>query len=498
MSENHGRVLLVDLPSVSPNELNIGLASIAAVLRATGHEVRVLDLNNLNVPGNRTSRLKNALAWDPDVLGVSLFPACQVVYDAAEDILRRVRATLGNRALLVAGGVGISLTPVESARKFAGLADLCVYGEGEVTFAEIVERHMAGKPLEGIAGTVRYENDEPIQEPARELIADLDSLPFPAYDAFDSVGERIGEYPIMTSRGCPFNCIFCLNKTLTKRRFRPRSAENVVEEIIWAKERYDFDALYIWDDHFSLIRERAEKICRLLIEKKLNIRYYLPDGIRADSVTPEFAALLRESGCAGVSVGFEDANPETFVHIKKGERYEVIIQAIKTLRDAGVHVRCSMVIGLPHTTYASTRVAMENMKDLGVHAEWYLATPFPGTEFYDWVMKNGRLLEDPLSLRALTFRRVIFDTPEFPRRDRYRAFYQAFAHYSFPENAFYGKVCNPLTQQRYRFEKYFLSIFAVARYIPERLPSHVYNLARDLISAVWRRTSAAFRRVFQR
>ena len=106
MSEKHGRVLLVDLPSVSPNELNIGLASIAAVLRAAGHEVRVLDLNNLNVPGNRKSRLKDALAWNPDVLGVSLFPACQVVYDAAEDLLRRVRATLGNRALLVAGGVG--------------------------------------------------------------------------------------------------------------------------------------------------------------------------------------------------------------------------------------------------------------------------------------------------------------------------------------------------------------------------------------------------------
>jgi anaerobic magnesium-protoporphyrin IX monomethyl ester cyclase len=303
---------------------------------------------------------------------------------------------------------------------------------------------------------------------------------------------------MMTSRGCPFNCIFCLNKTLTRRTFRPRSAENVVAEIEWAMDRFRFDDLYIWDDHFSLIRERAEKICRMIIEKKLNIRYFLPDGIRADSVTPEFAALLRESGCAGVSVGFEDANPETFVHIKKGERYEVIVHAIETLRDVGVPVRCSMVIGLPHTTYASTRVAMENMKKLGVHAEWYLATPFPGTEFYDWVTQHGRLIENPLSLRALTFRRVVFDTPEFPKKDRYRAFYQAFAHYSFPEHAFYGKVCNPLTQQRYRFEKYFLSIFSVARYIPERLPSHVFNLARDLVGAVVRRAGSLLKRLWKR
>ena len=491
MSDGAGKVLLVDLPSVSPNEINLGIASIAAVLREAGHDVRVLDLNNQHVPGSRESRLGAAMEWGPDILGISLFPACHITDEGAKELLATVKEARGEKTLRVIGGVGVSITPAEAARKFSGLADLCVYGEGEVTFAEVVQKHLAGEPLVGIQGTVRYENGEPVMEAARPFITDLDALPFPAYDLFDSIGDTIAEYPMMTSRGCPFNCIFCLNKTLTLRTFRPRSAENVVKEIEWAKEKYKFDALYIWDDHFSLIRERAEQICRMLIEKKLNITYYLPDGIRADSVTPEFAALLKESGCAGVSVGFEDANPETFVHIKKGEKYDVIIEAIKTLKAAGVPVRCSMVIGLPHTTYRSTRIAMENVKKLGIHAEWYLATPFPGTEFYDWVMKHGRLLEDPLSLRGLTFRRVIFDTPEFPKKDRYRAFYEGFAHFSFPEHAFYGKVCNPLTQQRYRLEKYVISPFTVARYIPGRLPSHLFNLARDLVTAV-------FKRVFKR
>jgi len=492
--ESDARVLLVDLPSVSPNELNLGLASLAAVLRQRGHEVRILDLNSLKVPGSRRRRLRRALDWGPDVLGVSVFPACEMTYRFGRSVLRAARATLGGRTCLVVGGVGITISPAEAARRFAGLADLCVFGEGEMTFAEVVEARLGGRPLRDIPGTVWFDGSRPVAGPWREFIRDLDSLPFGAYDLFDSVGETMPEYPIMTSRGCPFNCVFCLNKTLTRRTFRPRSAGNVVEEIAWAKERFRFDALYIWDDHFSLIRERAEEICRLLIEKHLNVRYYLPDGIRADSVTPEFARLLRESGCAGVSIGFEDANPETFVHIKKGERYERIVEAIHTLKAAGVPVRASMVIGLPHTTYASTRVAMENVKKLGIHAEWYLATPFPGTQFYDWVMEHGRLLENPLSLRALTFRRVVFDTPEFPKRERYRAFYQAFAHYSFPEYAFYGKVCNPLTQQRYRFEKYVLSIFTVARYIPERLPSHLWNLARDALSGLARRVAAPFRR----
>jgi len=495
MSSSSARVLLVDLPSVSPNELNLGLASLAAVLRREGHDVRVLDLNSWRVPGRRATRLRKALDWRPDVVGVSLFPACRLTYRGAVDVLRRARARLGDRVLLVCGGVGITIEPERAAALFAGLADLCVFGEGERTFAEVVRRRLAGGDFEDIPGVIHYDDGAPVVGPWRDFIRDLDSLPFPAYELFDSVGETIAEYPMMTSRGCPFNCVFCLNKTLTRRTFRWRSAENVVEEIAYAKERFRFDALYVWDDHFSLRRDRAERICRLIIERGLDISYYLPDGIRADSVTPEFARLLRESGCKGVSIGFEDANPETFRFIEKGERYEDIVNAIRVLKEVGVPVRASMVIGLPHTTYASTRVAMENVAKLGIHAEWYLATPFPGTAFYDWVRAHGRFLEDPLSLRALTFRRVVFETPEFPKRDRYRAFYEGFAYYSFPERAFYGKVCNPLTQQRSRFDKYVLSPLVVARYIPRRLPAHLWRLARDLVAAVWRRAVALFRRV---
>jgi len=494
MSPDQLRILLIDTPSVSPNVINIGLAAIGACLEADGHVVRVLDLNNITVPGRPRERLAQAMAWQPDIVGVSLFPACRYTYRQAERLLRAARAKARPETLFVAGGVGITVLMAEAARRLAGLADLLVYGEGELTMREIAVRYAAGGALNNIAGTIQWCGGHlAINEP-RPFIADLDSLPFPDYSIFDSVAEVRREYPIMTSRGCPFNCVFCLNKTLTQRRYRARSARNVVDEVKMAREKYNFEALYIWDDHFSLQRERAEEICRLFIAECPGLRYYLPDGIRADSVTPEFARLLKASGCAGVSIGFEDANPETFPLIKKGERYEDIIQAIGVLKAAGVPVRASMVIGLPGATYASTRVSMKNVARLGIHAEWYLATPFPGTEFYDWVMQHGRLLEDPLSLRALTFRRVVFDTPEFPRRERYRAFYQAFAHYSFPELAFYGKVCDPLTQQRYRLEKYVTSIFTVARYIPERLPSHLCNLATDLVRGVARRVGAVFRR----
>ena len=139
--DSSAKVLLIDLPSVSPNELNIGLAGLAAVLRAARHDVRVLDLNSQHVPGRPRARLRQALAWGPDVVALSLFPACELTYSGAEDVLRRARAALGERALLVAGGLGITVRPADGARRLAGLADVCVYGEGEVTFSYRDRRH---------------------------------------------------------------------------------------------------------------------------------------------------------------------------------------------------------------------------------------------------------------------------------------------------------------------------------------------------------------------
>ena len=493
----NAKVLLIDVETVSNNVINIGLASLGAYLKQRGHEVRVLDLNNITVPGSRRARLRKALEWQPHVVGISVLPACTYTYGHALKTLRRARAQSGPDVLYVLGGIGVTVNPEHLLRGARGLADLGIIGEGEITLAEVVETYMRGGDPKTVAGTAYLAGGELVRQPERPFLKNLDSLPFSDFSIFDSVGDRMDEFPIMTSRGCPYNCIFCLNKILSKRTFRWRSARNVVDEIKEGKERYKYDAVYIWDDHFSLKRDRAEEICRMLIDEKVGIKYYLPDGIRADTVTPEFANLLKESGCAGVSIGFEDANPETFVHIKKGEKYEDIVNAIEALKAARVPVRASMVIGLPHTTYESTCVAMENLKKLKIHAEWYLATPFPGTELYDWVEKHGRWLDDPLSLRALTFRRVVFDTPEFTRSERYRAFYRAFAHYSFPEYAFYGKVCNPLTQQRYRFEKYVKSIFTVARYIPERLPSHLRNLAGDFLRAIWRRALGRIKGLFK-
>ncbi len=191
MPESAMRVLLVDVPSVSPNQINLGLASIGAVLKQRGHEVRVLDLNNLNVPGSRGSRLKKALEWRPEVFAVSLFPACTYNYNHAERVLRNARELLGRECLFVVGGIGVTIDVSAALKRFGGLADILVHGEGEVTLAEVIERRAAGGDLGGILGTALAVDGKEIINPERPLIEDLDSLPFADYRVFDSVGETI-------------------------------------------------------------------------------------------------------------------------------------------------------------------------------------------------------------------------------------------------------------------------------------------------------------------
>ena len=481
------KVLLIDPQSISRGSLNIGLAYLAAALHKKSHEVRVLDFNCYTK--NEEGRLLDALAWAPDVIGVSIFPASIPTYDGARRIVDFCKRNLKRDCFYVAGGPGVTIEPKKFMEQNRDDFNFGIVGEGELTFAELINCFQKGQDAREIQGLVFCREGKVIQTADRPFIKELDKLPFPDYTLFDSVGsKKIVKYPLVTSRGCPFNCIFCLNKELSRREWRPRTADNVVREMEIAVKKYSSSSVYIWDDHFSLNVKRAIDICRLKIERGINIPYYLPDGIRADSVNKELAVLLKESGCKGVSVGFEDANPLTYKYIDKGEKLKDIVRGIKILQEAEVPVKISMIIGLPYTTYESTKQSMEFVKTLNVHAEWYLAIPFPKTQLYKWVENNGRFLENPLSRMALTFRTVVFDTPDFPKEDRLKAFYQANMDYSFPEHAFfYDHRCEPLYQKDSLYEICIGSYKIVWKYNRRRLATHTLRLIQYLSRALKRR-----------
>lgn len=420
------RILLIN-PGGWGRGLNIGLGYIASTLAMTGHEIKVVDINNYKKRINE--RLIEAVKWRPDYIGVSISTSFQI--KEAMDTLEKCsiiwhREIRDGKCGYIAGGIGATLAGAGLFDKYPGLFDILVKGEGEYALLDIVE----GKDPSGIDGIIYRSSGKVFENQDRDLVNDLDALPFPLYEVFDHLPSfEEGTYDVITSRGCPYDCVFCLNKLLTKRRFRARSAQNVVDEIARAKEVFGTKAFRIQDDNFTLDVARAERICDLLIAKGLDVKLHLENGVRADKITPELVRKLRRAGCVSATIGIENADENTFGLVKKGETLNEIRNAVRMLRENGITPKGTAIIGLMNTTFESDMNSVRFIKNLGIESIWHHAFPFKGTELYDWAKKNGTFLDptfDSFDIRmpyeTLGFKPMAFEVPEYTRKERDRSY----------------------------------------------------------------------------
>lgn len=410
------RILLID-PPLSSESLSIGLGSIASFLIQHGHEVRVFDLTNER--RLEYERTRSYARWGPDIVGISV----NSFSTSHARVLASTFSTLSPTAKIIAGGPEPSSRPLWFLEKFPEF-HYSVQGDGEEPMLELAERR---EPA-GIVGL--YDRKRPFPHEVASMVEDLDKLPFPDYDVFDSVSGHLDRYPIMTSRGCPFNCSFCLNSVLSKRKWRARSPGHVIEEIRAAKERYGFRILDIWDDCFTLDLDRAKRILRMIKSEHLGIEVCMGNGVRADRVDADFLQLLREVGGKTLWFGAEDLNPDTAAWIRKGETPEQIERAISLAKNEGFDVGVTMIIGLPGQTRESVEYSLRQVKRLSVRAQWFHATPFVGTRLHDWALRNSTMLVEPdaYSVQAPAakgLRAVIFETSAFTKAERLDFFYRA-------------------------------------------------------------------------
>lgn len=421
------KILLIN-PEGWGRGINIGLGYIAAMLSLKGHEVKVIDLNNYQK--RKDERLKDAIKWSPDYTGVSISTSFQIREAMATlDKCRKIwhqEIGPGQTCVYLAGGIGAGLAGPELFDKYQGLFDILVKGEGEYVLLDIVE----GKDLSGIDGIIYKKSGKVIENKDRGLIEGLDSLPFPRYEAFDYLPSfEAGSYDIITSRGCPYNCVFCLNKLLTKRRFRSRSPQNVVDEIARAKKIFGTKDFRIQDDNFTLDVARSEKICDLIIRHGLDIKFHLENGVRADKLTDGLAKKLSKAGCVSAIIGIENGDEKTFDLVKKGESLDEITRAIKILIENNITPKGTAIIGLMNTTFESDMNSVKFIKSLGIESIWHHAFPFKGTELYDWAKKNGRFLNPSfdsfdiqIPFETLGFNPVAFEVPQYTKKERNRAY----------------------------------------------------------------------------
>ncbi|MEA2037370.1 MAG: radical SAM protein [Nanoarchaeota archaeon] len=366
-----------------PDAPSLTLASLAVAIRKQ-HDVKVLDLCIVNEPLNELT--KTLKEFKPDYVGITFTTPS---FDEASKIADLVKSH-DKDIILIAGGVHTSSLPEETL--INSRFDIAVIGEGEKTLLEIAN----GEKLDGIKG-IYFKKDGVIHKnPLRELIENIDELPFPAWDLFDikkyksprltSKKSPVGK--MESSRGCPFACTYC-NKCIFKRRFRAKSVNRVVDEIEYML-KIGFKEIHIEDDCFTADIERAKKICDEIIRRKLKLYMNFQNGIRVDRVDEELFHKMKKAGCYRVSLGVESGNQEILNKIKKGTNLEQLRKAFKLAKKAKIETIGFFMVALPGDTKETIDQTIEFAKELKPDiVKIGITIPFPGTELYNELDSQG-------------------------------------------------------------------------------------------------------------
>jgi len=364
----------------------LGLAYLASVLREK-HEVKIVDSNafNYNMEDVRMELKK----FYPDVVGItSTTPSVPQAYKVAK-IAKQVR----DDCLVVLGGPHVSFLPVQTLKE-CEYVDVVVKGEGEATIKELIEAIERRKTLKDVKGITFRKGNRIVDNPARSFIRNIDEIPFPSrdllpMDRYHAYGVRYAT--VITSRGCPFRCCFCVSSRLFGGCWRARSPENVLEEIKIIYDEYKTRNIEFMDDTFTLNQKRAEKICEGIIREGLDIAWGASS--RVDTITRRLAEKMRKAGCWILFLGIESASQKILDWIGKKITIEQIRKAVKTIKRAGIEVLGSFIIGFPGETVNSVRQTISFAKKLDLdYAEFSILTPYPGTPIYEYAEKNDLLL----------------------------------------------------------------------------------------------------------
>ena len=369
----------------------LGLAYIASVLRQS-HEVKIIDSNILNYTiGDVEEELRS---FNPDVVGItSVTPSIYEAYKVAETA-KKVRED----CKVVLGGPHATFMPRQTMEECEYI-DIIVRGEGEETTSELIENIEKGAPLNEVKGITFREKNKIIDTEPRPFIKNIDDIPFPSRDLLPMQLYKFNgvKYTTMlTSRGCPFKCSFCSSSRLFGGYWRGRSPENVLEEMKIVYEEYGIRNIEFTDDTFTLNQERAEKICDEIIKQGWDISWGASS--RVDTLSKKLVEKMKKAGCWIIFLGIESGSQKILDAIGKRITLEQVKKAVKILKDAGIQVLGSFIIGFVQDTKETIKETIKFAKSLNLnYAEFSILTPYPGTPIFDYAKKHGVLLTEDWS-----------------------------------------------------------------------------------------------------
>lgn len=361
----------------------LGIAYLAAVLKESGYAVEILDINALNLRKEEVS--KRIQQINPDVVGITVMT---LLAQNAIKVARLIKELDGD-IKVVLGGPHLSIFPKETLS--FDCVDYAIYGEGEYAFLELIKKIDSGSALDTVPGLIYRRNGEIIINNVA-IIDDLDRLPFPAVGLLPlerySLANALHPFAsIVTTRGCPARCGFCLRDPMNSR-LRLRQPHLVVEEIQERIHKFAAREINICNDSLTISRSHIEGICQELLKRRIGVRWQGPS--RVDTVTPGLLKLMAKSGCHTLRYGVESGSREILSRMKKNTDLTKIRNAFKWTKEAGIEIMAYFMLGYLGETPATMQRTIDFAKELSPDgAIFAIATPLPHTELFTEAAAKG-------------------------------------------------------------------------------------------------------------
>jgi anaerobic magnesium-protoporphyrin IX monomethyl ester cyclase len=391
-----------DITATANRMAPLGLLSLGAYLKCSGHQVFIHDCLGPEAPKGIRENVQAVLAPGPELVGFSTTTSSFLDGNDMAALIKQASP----QVKIIFGGVHVSALGGTLLQNFPSI-DYLSPGEGEVTLAELA----SGQDPAVIDGLIWRDGDRIVTNAPRSPLPDLDQLPFPDYESLKGFPRSYNlplfsfiEVPgatMSTSRGCPYECSYC-DRSVFKRSYRYNSPEYIYAHMKHLRQRFGVRHITIYDDLFTLNRTRIFELCRLLTAKPLGIQFNC--AVRVGHADTDLLKTLKNAGCLMVSVGIESADPAMLERHKAGVTRDAVRDTVARIKACGLRAKGLFMMGLPGETEASIQATSDFVMSLGLDdMNMSKFTPFPGAPVWSMLNEEGTFQEDWKLMNCLNF-----------------------------------------------------------------------------------------------
>jgi len=459
-----------DITATANRMAPLGLLSISAWLKRSGHQVFIHDCLGPKAPLGLQANVQAVLAADPELVGFSTTTSSFLDGNDMAALIKKARPQVKT----VCGGVHVSALGGTLLQNFTNI-DYLVPGEGEETLAELA----AGTDPAAIDGLIWRDGERIVTNASRAPLADLDMLPFPDYEGLQGF-PRSYNLPLFsfigfpgatmsTSRGCPYQCSYC-DRSVFKRSYRYNSPEYIYEHMKHLRRRFGVRHITIYDDVFTLDRKRIFTLCDLLTAKPPGLQFNC--AVRVGHAGRDLLKTLKAAGCLMVSVGIESADPAMLERHKAGVTLDEVRDTVSRIKACGLRAKGLFMMGLPGETESSIQATSDFIISLGLDdMNMSKFTPFPGAPIWQELAEEGTFEEDWKLMNCLNF---VFIPKAIESKEKLDYLYNCHVKRFYSDKAWRRKFVRRLWQNRwslYHLLRHAPSFLAAKRnFEPGRVP----------------------------